>query len=67
MKTYTTKLFGKTIAVYGTRKRQVKNRYGLSFGNTFTGLHLGKTSRYLSVPVFSKKKFGGVRDITITE
>ena len=66
MKTYTTKLFGKTVAVYGKRKRVVKNRYGLSFGSTFTGLHLGKTSRYLSVPFLSKRQFGGVRDITRT-
>lgn len=67
MKTYTTKLFGKTVAIYGYRPRQVKKRYGLSFGKTFTGLHFGKGSHYLSVPVFSRKKFGGVRDITITE
>ena len=67
MKTYTTKLFGKTVAVYGKRKRVVKNRYGLSFGSTFTGLHLGKTSRYLSIPFLSKRQFGGVRDITITD
>ena len=63
MKTKTTKFMGKTVAVYGQRKRVEKNRYGLSFGSTFTGLHLGKTSRYLSIPFLSKRKFGGVRDI----
>ena len=63
MKTYTTKVLGKTVAVYGYRPRQVKNRYGLSFGETFTGLHFGKGSHYLSVPFFSKRKFGGVNDI----
>lgn len=63
MKTYTTKVMGKTVAVYGKRKREVQNRYGLSFGETFTGFHFGKTSRYLSIPMFASRKFGGVKDI----
>ena len=63
MKTKTTKFMGKTVAVYGKRKRIVKNRFGLSMGETFAGLHVGKTSHYLPMPMFSKRKFGGVRDI----
>lgn len=63
MKTYTTKFFGKTVAVYGNRKREINNRYGVKFGSTFVGLHMGKTSHYLSVPMWVKRKFGGVKDI----
>ena len=63
MKTYTTKIMGKTVAVYGKRARVIRNRFGVSLGSTFMGLHLGKTSRYLSVPAFAKRTFGGVKDI----
>ena len=63
MKTYTTKIMGKTVAVYGKRKREVHNRYGVRFGSTFMGLHMGKTSHYLSLPMWVKRKFGGVKDI----
>lgn len=63
MKTYTTKLMGKTVAVYGKRKREVQNRFGVNLGETFMGVHIGKTSHYLSVPAIAKRKFGGVADI----
>ena len=63
MKTTTIKIMGKTVAVVGNRKRVVRNRFGLNMGSTFMGLHLGKTSRYLSVPVLASRKFGGVADI----
>lgn len=63
MKTKTTKIMGKTVAVYGNRKRVAKNRFGLSMGETFAGLHFGKSSHYLSIPMFASRKFGGVRDI----
>lgn len=63
MRTKTTKFMGKTVAVYGQRKRVASNRFGLSLGETFAGLHVGKTSHYLSMPIFTKRKFGGVRDI----
>ena len=63
MKTTTYKIMGKTVAVTGNRKRVVENRFGLSKGTTFFGLHLGKTSRYLSIPLLAKRKFGGQADI----
>lgn len=63
MKTTTFKIAGKTVATTGIRKRVVKNRFGLSMGETFMGLHLGKTSRYLSVPALAGRKFGGQADI----
>ena len=63
MKTKTTKFMGKTVMVYGYRPREVKKRYGVGFGDTFTGFHWGKSSHYLSFPFMSKRKFGGVRDI----
>lgn len=63
MKTYTTKLMGKTVAVYGKRKREVQNRFGVNLGKTFMGVHIGKTSHYLTVPAIAKRKFGGVADI----
>ena len=63
MKTYTTKIMGKTVAVYGKRERVIRNRFGVSLGSTFMGLHLGKTSRYLSIPALAKRTFGGVKDI----
>lgn len=63
MKTKTVKLFGKTVVVYGFRPRVIKNRYGVSRGTTFTGLHLGKASHYLHIPALSKRSFGGVKDI----
>ena len=63
MKTTTFKIAGKTVATTGIRKRVNKNRFGLSMGETFMGLHFGKTSRYLSVPAFAGRKFGGVADI----
>lgn len=66
MKTKTLKIFGKTLAVYGKRKRYVENRYAVTKGVTFNGLHLGKTSHYLSLPVLAKRKFGGQADITFT-
>lgn len=66
MKTKTIKVFGKTVAVYGQRKRVVENRYAVSSGSTFNGLHLGKTSHYLSLPVLAKRKFGGQKDIVHT-
>jgi hypothetical protein len=63
MKTYTTKIMGKTVAVYGKRQRVIKRRFGVNVGSTFTGVHLGKTSHYLSIPMWVKRKFGGVQDI----
>ena len=63
MQTTTIKLFGKTVATYGKRKRFVENRFGMKRGSTFMGLHTGKTSHYLSVPALAKRKFGGVQDI----
>ena len=63
MKTTTYKIMGKTVAVTGNRKRVVNNRFGLSKGTTFFGLHLGKTSRYLSIPLLANRKFGGQADI----
>jgi len=63
MKTKTVKVFGKTVAVYGKRNRGVKNRFGVSRGTTFTGLHFAKASHYLHIPALSKRSFGGVKDI----
>lgn len=63
MQTTTYKIMGKTVAVTGNRKRVVQNRFGLSKGSTFMGLHFGKTSRYLSIPSLAKRKFGGQADI----
>jgi hypothetical protein len=63
MQTKTIKIMGKTVAVVGKRPRLVKNRFGFSKGTTFFGLHLGKTSRYLSIPSLASRKFGGVADI----
>ena len=63
MQTSTFKIAGKTVAVTGKRNRVVQNRFGFSKGTTFFGLHLGKTSRYLSIPSLSSRKFGGVADI----
>ena len=67
MKTTTLKLSNKTLATYGIRKRYVKNRFGFSKGSTFLGLHVGKTSHYLSVPMWVKRKFGGQQDIVTTD
>ena len=66
MKTKTTKILGKTVMVYGYRPRVIRKRYGVKFGQTFTGLHWGKASHYLSFPFLSSRKFGGVRDIVKT-
>lgn len=66
MKTYTTKIMGKTVAVYGKRKREVQNRFGVKLGSTFMGVHVGKTSHYLSVPALASRKFGGIADIVRT-
>lgn len=63
MKTNTFKIFGKTVATYGKRQRFIQNRFGMKRGSTFMGLHMGKTSHYLSVPALAKRKFGGVADI----
>ena len=63
MQTKTIKIAGKTVATTGIRKRVVQNRFGFSKGTTFFGLHLGKTSRYLSIPSLASRKFGGVADI----
>ena len=63
MQTSTFKIAGKTVVVTGKRNRAVKNRFGFSKGTTFFGLHLGKTSRYLSIPSLASRKFGGVADI----
>jgi len=67
MKTTTLKLFNKTLATYGIRPRVKLNRYGFSKGSTFLGLHVGKTSHYLSVPMMVKRKFGGQQDIVTTD
>jgi len=67
MKTYTLKLSNKTLAIYGIRPRVKLNRYGISKGSTFLGLHVGKTSHYLSVPMWVKRKFGGQQDIVTTD
>lgn len=67
MKTYTLKLSNKTLATYGIRPRVKLNRYGFSKGSTFMGLHFGKTSHYLSVPMMVKRKFGGQQDIVTTD
>lgn len=64
MQTKTVKLFGKTVAVVGKRPRVVQNRFGLSMGETFMGIHYFKMSRYLSLPMLAKRKFGGQADIT---
>jgi len=66
MKTKTIKMFGKTVAVVGKRPRVNKYRFGVSSGSTFMGLHTGKVSRYLHVPAFANRTFGGVADITRT-
>jgi hypothetical protein len=66
MKTKTIKLFGKTVAVVGKRPRVSKYRFGVSSGSTFMGLHTGKVSRYLHVPMFANRTFGGVADIKHT-
>ncbi len=63
MKTKTIKMFGTTVAVVGKRNRAIEKRYGIKQGETFTGFHFGKTSRYLSLPAFAQRKFGGVNDI----
>ena len=63
MNTYTYKLFGKTLFVYGFRPRVIKNRYGINRGSTFNALHFGKGSHYLSIPALAKRKFGGKQDI----
>lgn len=63
MKTKTIKMFGNTVAVVGKRQRVASNRFGINRGETFTGFHFGKTSRYLSLPAFAQRKFGGVNDI----
>lgn len=63
MKTKTIKMFGNTVAVIGKRQRVASNRFGIKRGETFTGFHFGKTSRYLSLPAFAQRKFGGVNDI----
>lgn len=63
MKTKTIKMFGNTVAVVGKRQRVASNRFGIKRGETFTGFHFGKTSRYLSLPAFAQRKFGGVNDI----
>ena len=66
MKTKTIKLFGKTVAVVGKRPRVNKYRFGVSSGSTFMGLHTGRVSRYLHVPMFANRSFGGVADIKHT-
>lgn len=63
MQTKTIKIAGKTVVVTGKRNRVVQNRFGFNKGTTFFGLHLGKTSRYLSIPSLASRKFGGVADI----
>jgi len=67
MKTYTLKLSIKTLATDGIRPRVKLNRYGISKGSTFLGLHVGKTSHYLSVPALVKRRFGGQQDIVTTD
>ena len=63
MKTYTIKVLGKTMAVYGKRPRVNKYRFGMSSGSTFMGFHTGLVSHYLSFPMLAKRTFGGVKDI----
>lgn len=66
MKTTSFKVAGKTVFTYGFRPRVSKSRYGVNVGTTFTGLHLGKASHYLSMPMLVKRKFGGQADIVNT-
>jgi len=62
-KTKTLKLFNVPLAVFATRTRVYKSRWEFTNGTTFKGVHMGKKSYYVSVPILASRKFGGVADI----
>jgi len=62
-RTKTIRLFNVPLAVFATRTRVHKSRWELTNGDTFKGVHMGKKSYYISIPILSTRKFGGVADI----
>jgi len=62
-KTKTLKLFNVPLAVFATRTRVYKSRWQFTNGDTFKGVHMGKKSYYISIPMLSSRKFGGTADI----
>ena len=62
-KTKTLRLFNIPLIVLASRSRVYKSRWEFTNGSTFKGVHMGKKSYYVSVPVLASRKFGGVADI----
>ena len=62
-KTKTVRLLNVPLIVLASRSRLYKSRWEFTNGSTFKGIHMGKKSYYVSVPILASRKFGGTADI----